>query len=214
MACRYLKLPLLTVFPGKYFRNHFISCLLWGACLPFLYSCHTEERVGNTAALAREMKAMKIKRVTPAQLSAAIYRLGEKIAAEASDSLETVLNAYPATDSLCKTPEDFTGIKALEKRYGIAIRLVHAKDTANPQLDPKEQSLLHAYLYNIRNNLPLSSNLQQLNDTLTLYQAPIASGHPWFSRCKDAAGPPLAIWHVLLSHKEVIRRLDPKQLEP
>ncbi len=182
--------------------------------LPFLVAvlfcgCYTDQRVDNSKGLAQEMRAMQIKRVTPSQLSNRIREQGDAIGTKASE----LLASHPDTSG-CSQPERLPALVELQETYGVTLRLLYAKDTADAALSPKEVALLQAYLYNSREHPVLSANLQALNDTLTLYQVPLAATHPWVSACAAARASPFVLWNITFNNKEVIRRIDADPLKP
>ncbi|MBU1822457.1 MAG: hypothetical protein KKG00_13235 [Bacteroidetes bacterium] len=178
-----------------------------------LLGCNTEERVGNTKELAQEMKAMQIKRVTDAQLVATVDEWGKQMASVAQKALEKEMAQNPAqAGTLCQNPASLPLIAALDKEYGVTIQLMGPEDVQNPALSAKERELLDAYLYNAENNLPQSDNVQKLNDTLLVYNAPVPAGSQISAECFKNQKVSFAVWRILFDKKMVIRKLDAKKL--
>jgi hypothetical protein len=178
-----------------------------------LLGCNTEERVGNTKELAQEMKAMKIKRVTDAQLVSTVDEWGKQMASVARKALEKELARNPAqAGTLCQNPGSLPLIAALDKEYGVKIQLMGPEDVKNTALSAKERELLDAYLYNAENNLPQSDNVQKLNDTLLVYNAPLPADSQISTECFKNQKVSFAVWRILFDKKMVIRKLDAKKL--
>ncbi len=175
--------------------------------------CNSEDRVGNTKELAQEMKTMQIKRVTNTQLIATLDEWGKQMTAVAQKSLEKELNQHPdQAAAICADLEKVPLIAALNREYSVQIELVGPADITNPKLSQKEQELIDAYLYNAENNLPQSDNVQKLNDTLFVYNAPVAATSPICKSCFENQKVPFAVWRVLFDKKAVIKKLDAKKL--
>ncbi len=178
-----------------------------------LLSCNTENRVGNTKELAQEMKAMQIKRVTDSQLVATVDEWGKQMASVAQKALEKELAQNPEqADSVCGNLGKIALVSALDKEYGVEIQLMGPEDVKNTALSAKERELLDAYLYNAENNLPQSDNVQKLNDTLLVYNAPVPASSRVASQCFENQKVSFAVWRILFDKKMVIRKLDAKKL--
>ncbi len=173
-------------------------------CVLLIYGCNANERVENTGALSSEIKSMKIKRITDAELTAALHTAGQKIAEEATRSVEK----DPALDESCYSPDSLSAIRSIKLRTSAEIGLLFAKDTSDSQLFAKETDLLKAYAYQAGTGTALEENLQKINDTLTIYYAPVDPGSILFKKCGEAAGSPFVLWRVVLNRKKVIQSLD------
>lgn len=183
-------------------------------CSLTLYGCNVDNRVGNTRELSREMKASQIKRVTESQLLSTVNEWGKQLADLAQKALEKELSQKPAKGAgLCDDLNQLPLIAALEKEYSVTIELVGAADLTNPQLTDKEKSLLEAYAYNAKNNLPPAENVQKLNDTLIVYNASLPTESSITKACYERQESPFAVWRILFDKKAVIRQLDARQLK-
>lgn len=179
-----------------------------------LLSCNTENRVGNTKELAQEMKATQIKRVTDAQLVSTVDEWGKQMASVAQRALEKELAQKPEeAGSVCSNMSSLPLIAALDKEYGVNIQLMGPEDVSNSALSAKERELLDAYLYNAENNLPQSDNVQKLNDTLLVYNAPVPTDSRICTECFEKQKVSFAVWRILFDKKTVIRKLDVKKLK-
>ena len=179
-----------------------------------LLGCNLDNRIGNSRELAREMKATQIKRITSAQLITLTDEWGKQIVKVSQKALGEALSKQPESNSqLCQQLDQVPVIKALEQEYGVDISLLGLADTSNATLQKKERELLAAYAYNAGSNLPQSDNIQQLNDTLYVYNAPLASDSPIATACFKEQKVPLAVWRVLFDKKEVVRKIDAKKLK-
>lgn len=168
-----------------------------------LYGCNTNERVENSGALSSEIKSMKIRRITDAELTSALHETGQKIAAAATGSLEKA----PALAENCGSPDSLRALGLVKPGTGAEISLLFAKDTSDSRLFPKETDLLKAYAYQARLGGGLEDNLQKINDTLTVYYSPVDPGSVLFTKCGEATGSPFALWRIVLNQKKVIQGL-------
>lgn len=171
-------------------------------------------RIENTKELNREIKASQIKRVTNTQLIYSADEWGKKISQIAEKSLKSELEKNAETaKALCKDLSGIPVIAALEKEYGVDVQLLGTADLKSTELAPKEREVLDAYLYSARAKAAASDNLQQLNDTLLVYNAPVSAGSIVCQKCMSGQDSTFAVWRLLFSKKEIIRKLDAKQLK-
>jgi len=176
-----------------------------------LTGCNTDNRIKQTAALKQEMSAAEIKRVTNPQLIATVDEWGKELVVSARKALETKLAQQPQqADDLCQDLRKVPLIADLDREYGVKIQLLGPADVSNQALAPKERELLDAYLYNAENNLPQSDNVQQLNDTLLLYNAPLPVESTICKTCFKDQQLAFAVWRVLFDKKAVIQKMDAK----
>ena len=176
-------------------------------------ACNTK-RLENTKELSREIKASQIVRVTNTQLIYTADEWGKKISKIVEKSLQKELETNPEkAGEICKNLSKIPLINALQKEYGVQIQLLGEKDTKNPDLNPKEKELLDAYLYSAKTKTTAGDNVQQLNDTLLVYNVPVAAENPICKTCMENQATPFALWRLLFNKKEIIRKLDVKKLK-
>lgn len=176
-------------------------------------ACNSK-RLENTKELSREIKASQIKRVTNTQLIYAADEWGKKISQITEKTLANELAKHPEkAGELCKNPGQIPVIAALQKEYGVHIELLGPEDLQNPTLDPKEKELFEAYLYSAKNKTSASDNVQQLSETLLVYNAPVSIEHPVCKICMTGKDLQFALWRLVFEKKEIIRKLDAKQLK-
>jgi len=178
-----------------------------------MFACNTR-RLENTKELTREIKASQIKRVTNTQLIYTADEWGKKISKIAEKSLQKELTQNPETaGEICKNLAQIPLIAALQKEYGVQVQLLGEPDLKNKDLFPKEKELLDAYLYSAKAKSEASDNVQQLNDTLLVYNVPVPPGNAICKSCMGTQETPFAVWRLLFDKKEIIRKLDAKQLK-
>ena len=178
----------------------------------FLASSCSPDRNQNTKELVQEMNDHKIKRVTNVQLTTTVDEWGKALVVTARKALTNELTKKAGDSTLC-TLESIPAIRRLEKQYAITIDLLKAQDVKNPALDPKERDLLGAYVYNAQNKMEQIDNVQKLNDTLFVYNSPVATDDIICKTCTDNAALPFVIWRIVFNKREVIRRINPKKLQ-
>ncbi|SKC15406.1 hypothetical protein [Dyadobacter psychrophilus] len=188
--------------------------LAFAALIVVMAGCDTGNRVENTKALSNEINASKIKRVTNTQLIYSADAWGKKIAKIAEKALSNELEKHPEkAGELCQNLAGIPVIGALEKEYGVKVELLDLTDLKNPELAPKERELLDAYLYSAKSKSVASDNLQQLSDTSLVYNAPIPAESLICKSCLPEDETPFAVWRLLFNKKDIIRKLDAKQLK-
>lgn len=188
--------------------------LAFAALTIMIAGCDTGNRVENTKALSNEINASKIKRVTNTQLIYSADAWGKKIAKIAEKALSNELKKHPEkAGDLCQNLAEVPIIAALEKEYGVKVELLDLTDLKNPDLAAKERELLDAYLYSAKNKSVASDNLQQLSDTSLVYNAPIPAESLICKSCLPKDETPFAVWRLLFNKKDIIRKLDAKQLK-
>ncbi len=179
--------------------------------LGILISCNSK-RIENTKELSREIKSTQIKRVTDTQLVYTMDEWGKKIKEIAQKSVEKELKANPDNaENICENLSDLVVLAALEKEYGVKIELLNDADINNNQFLPKEIEILKAYQYSAKNNPTTKDNIQKLNDSLYVYNAPVAADNIICSSCATSESPFL-LWRLLFDKKVIIRKLDAKQI--
>jgi hypothetical protein len=183
--------------------------------IPLILFCGcNSRRLENTKELSREIKASQIKRVTHTQLIYTADEWGKKIVKIAENTLIKELTTHPENAGLlCKDVTAIPLMAALEKEYGVQIELLTLSDLQNGIVTPKEKELREAYLYSAKNQSSAGDNIQQLNDTLLLYNSPVPKESQLIKLCGAQSNPPYALWRLLFDKKEIIRKLDAKQLK-
>ncbi|GAB3268093.1 hypothetical protein GCM10027347_37370 [Larkinella harenae] len=190
--------------------NRIFSLCVFFLGVGFFCSC-SPDRNQNTKELAQEMNDRKIKRVTDAQLTAAIDDWGKKLVETSRKALTSALDKKTVAPP-CSL-NDIPTIQKLEKQYAVNIDLLSARDTANATLDAKERELLAAYTYNAENKLEQSDNIQKLNDSLFVYNSPVPVTDVICKTCADNAALPFVTWRIIFKKREIIRRINPKKLQ-
>ncbi|QKZ11529.1 hypothetical protein [Spirosoma sp. KUDC1026] len=177
-----------------------------------LTACNPE-RVQYTSELKQEMSDMKIKKISNADLLETINTAGAKISTVMEDELTAALKetADPAKRvQLCQL-QNLPKTKAVAERYKLDINLLGAADVKNKALQPKEQQILDAYLYNAEQKLPQTPNIQQIDDTLFIYNQAVPAQSPICEVCFGKQQTPLAVWRLAFHKREVIRHMSASQ---
>ncbi len=188
--------------------NPFLSSILILLVLA-VGGCNTDNRINQSKALKEEMAGSKIKRVTDAQLVAAVDEWGKEMAVIIQKGLGKELAQHPDEAlKYCANLGHVPIIAAIENQYGVKIQLLGVLGPENPTLAPKERELLSAYVYNAEKDLPQFDNVQKLNDTLLVYNAPVPKSSPICKECFPDQKLPFAVWRVLFDKKEVIKKLQ------
>ena len=177
-----------------------------------LLACSIPDRVGDTKELVQEMKDNQIKRVTGGQLTEIVDNWGKRIVRDSERELVQNLAKKPGqTATVCQL-KNLPITDSLRELYAVEIRLFGAKDLKNPAISAKEQEILGAFMYNVQNNIPPVDNIQRLGDTAYVYNAAIETSSLVCQKCFDIKPVAFAVWSVVFSKREVIRRVDAKSL--
>jgi len=183
--------------------------LLTGLLVLGLAACNPE-RVQYTSELKQEMADMKIKKISNADLIETINTAGEKISTVMQEELTAALKQTtdPAQRALLCQLQNLPKTKAVAERYKLDIDLLGAADIKNKALKPKEQQILDAYLYNAEQKLPQTANIQQIDDTLFVYNQTVPTENPICEVCFGSQKTPLAVWRLAFHKREVIRHMN------
>jgi hypothetical protein len=138
----------------------------------------------DTSHVADEMKNIEVKRITPAQISSFANEWGTEI-----------------VDYLGKDKNNLKNIDSLSNLFKASIKKVDLNNISIGSIDKKEQQVLEAYQYSLKNNQPIVPNLQKLADgNIQLFTAPVA-------------GEKNQIWRIEFTKKEIIRKASIKEIK-
>lgn len=173
------------------------------------FGCSNVERL-DTTEVKEEMDGYKIKRVSPAQIMEQVETLGSQIALTLTRDFEKQMKdvSQERTEEICQL-NNMQVIDSLSKKYNLKIRLLGQPDIgSNNSLYAKEKEVLEAYADNAMRKLPLSNNIQTINESLFVYTAPIGANKGVGKLCfSDDSG--FAIWSIILPKSEVIKSIKP-----
>lgn len=196
----------------RVFRQNTCNMLRYTVLLAILFSiiaCNPD-RIQYTDKLKQEMADKKVKRLTNADLTEAVDSWGAQIVAIAEQEAAAKMATGVAPASICDL-HDLPKTQALAERYGMTISLLGATDVQNPKLAQKEREVLDAYLYNAEKNLPQSSNIQRIGDTLFVYNAAVPVGNALTQTCFGSQKQAMAVWRLAFPKNEIIRHIKPKK---
>jgi hypothetical protein len=138
----------------------------------------------DTSEAVKQIKQTEVKRITSAQVNTFANKWGGEIT--------EVLNSKSPKKAL---------IDSLSGAYKASIDTINLIQAFPKNLAPKELALYEAYKYSMQHNLPLEPNMQNLeNGDKILYNSPVA-----FSKN--------TLWRIVFSKKEVIKRVNIKELK-
>jgi hypothetical protein len=179
------------------------------ACL----ACGPIQRV-DTVEVKEVIGNLEIKRLTPAQITAQVETLGEKVVITITPAFENAMKSALKSQSLevCQL-KNIKLIDSLSSVYKIKVRLLGTADVLNKTLYDKEREVIDAYVYNAENKLPLTNNIQKIGDSLFVYSAPIAAETKICEQCFSSDDNKLAVWSIIFRKAEVIRKVDMKKMK-
>ncbi|GAB3504650.1 hypothetical protein [Emticicia fontis] len=186
------------------------SIWIIGLCLT-QFGCSNVERL-DTTEVKQEMEDYKIKRVSPAQIMEQVEILGSEIAVTLTNDFEKQMKdvSQARTEEICAL-KNMRVIDSLEKKYNLKIRLLGQPDIgSNNSLYPKEKEVLEAYADNAMRKQALGNNIQEIDEAIFVYTAPIGADKGVGKLCfSDDSG--FAIWSIVLNKSEVIKSIKPKK---
>lgn len=174
-------------------KNSLILFLfMLSACIPDM-----KERGYDTKKLSEEVKDRKIKKLTPAQINTWTYEKGQMMA----ELLNAELGKVPAEEKKA-IAQKLASLDSLQKTYKVQILLIDLKeqDLSN-RYKGKAKEVIDACIYQIESGQAIQANLQKLENQDFLFVT-------------AAETLPQHIWQINFSKKEVIRKIDPKELNP
>lgn len=175
------------------------------------FNCSNVERL-DTTEVKEEMEGYKIKRISPAQIMEQVEILGSGIAGTLTKDFEKQMKeaSQARTEEICQL-KNMQVIDSVSKKYNLKVRLLGQPDIgSNNSLYPKEKEVLEAYADNAMRKLPLSNNIQNIDDSLFVYTAPIGIDKGVGKLCfSDDSG--FAIWSIILKKSEVIKSIGSKK---
>lgn len=175
------------------------------------FGCSNVERL-DTTEVKEEMEGYKIKRISPAQIMEQVEILGSGIAATLTKDFEKQMKgvSQERTEEICQL-KNMQVIDSVSKKYNLKIRLLGQPDIgSNNTLYPKEKEVLEAYADNAMRKLPLSNNIQEIDNSLFVYTAPIGADKGVGKLCfSDNSG--FAIWSIILKKSEVVKSIKTKK---
>jgi hypothetical protein len=176
----------------------------------------------DTRGMAQEMRDRKVKHVTPSQLTTLADLWGGRIVGQLNADVIESLRSPRLIDSL-------------QTAYGARIQFESLGTLGRTGLDPKVQELYEAYRYTARQRQVPDPNVQKLQDgAQLLYSAPVVLTPKLGARWRtlpateqqpltrnfgfnptDTAGTGrfLGLWSVTFQRKELILRVDAKDLK-
>lgn len=160
-------------------------------------ACGNVERL-DTSQVKEMVKNDKIRKVSEADITTKVNELGATLADSLTNELAKTENCNWETNAL---------LNQLKKEYGLEIRLLGMPDTQNKTLLPKEAEILQAYAYNAENKLSIGSNVQKIDDARILYTTSIKKESGIAEKCFSDNTYYFAIWSIVFSKSEVIKRL-------
>ncbi|MFN3316423.1 MAG: hypothetical protein ACK40K_06400 [Raineya sp.] len=174
-------------------KNSLFVCLfLLSACVPDM-----KERGYDTKKLAQDVKDRKIKKLTPAQISNWVYERGVLMVKTLNAELATTTLPKQGTKNLMLKSQD-----SLQKAYNVQILLINLQDKSLAEnYKGKAKEVIEACIYQAESEQVIQPNLQKLENQDFLFTAP-------------AEKLPQHIWQISFPKKEVVKKIDQKELNP
>ena len=174
-------------------KNSSILLLLaLAACVPDM-----KERGYDTKKLSEEIKDRKIKKITPAQIDAWVY--------DRAMMMADILNAELSKTEIKQLQDKNGTLKtqdSLQKVYKAQILLIDLNEKGlTNQYKGKAKEVIEACIYQAEKGQAIQANLQKLENQ-----------DFFFTIAAEAL--PQHIWQINFSKKEVVKKIDQKELNP
>ncbi|MCG8310068.1 MAG: DUF3365 domain-containing protein [Cytophagales bacterium] len=203
----------------------------------FASSCTGDKKLNNEA-VRKEIENRKIKKITEAEIMTKVHEIGHSIALETKKTLSKNLRAALGHGGI-EHAIGFCNLNAmplidsLNRVFDAEIRRVTLKARNPDDLpDPVEKKILEAYAYQWQDSVPLSSNVQPVDENY-LFTKPILIDNALCLSCHGVLGEGLTeatngiikskypadratgyrigdfrgMWSILLSKKKVVQAM-------
>ena len=193
--------------PTSHLRRSVRTQTLGGLLLQFslmllLLACNGGLTDEQKKAFKEEYDQREVKRVTPGELTEAVYHQGNVIA----DTLQQLFSEKDRQDDLWHTSvitaEDEPLLDSLNRKYKVHIKWIGAEAAGDtPSMVPLEKQLLDAYLYDTENGREVRENVQKIDEKSFLFTQPVLLS-------PTTESPKLwGMWSITLLSKEIILAL-------
>jgi hypothetical protein len=175
--------------------------ILIGSAL-LLLACNGGLTDAQKKAFKEENEQREVKRVTPGELTDAVFEQGNTIA----DTLQQLFSIKEREDNLWRTSvitaEDEPVLDSLNQKYKVHIKWIGAEAAeGTPVVTPLEKQLLDAYLYDTENEQEMRKNVQKIDEKSYLFTQPVLLA-------ATTESPKLwGMWSILLLQREIILAL-------
>lgn len=175
--------------------------ILIGAAL-LLSACNGGLTDAQKKAFKEENEQREVKRVTPGELTQAVYDHGNAIA----DTLQQLFSKKDRQDNLWHTSvitaEDEPLLDSLNRKYKVHIKWIGAEAGSDtPVVVPMEKQLMDAYLYDTENGQEVRKNVQKIDERSYLFTQPVLLA-------ATTESPKLwGMWSITILQREIILAL-------
>jgi hypothetical protein len=171
-----------------------------------LLACNGGLTDAQKKAFKEEYDQREVKRITPGELTDAVFQQGNAIADTLQQLFlkENIQEKSWITSVL--TAEDEPWLDSLNRKYKVHIKWIGAEAAEDtPVVTPLEKQLLDAYLYDVENGQEVRKNVQKIDEQSFLFTQPVLS-----ETINSAAteSPELwGMWSIILLQREIILAL-------
>ena len=156
-----------------------------------------KERGYDTKKIAQDVKDRKIKKLTPAQINNWVYERGVLIANTLNAELTKMNIERKTSKGLVLKSQD-----SLQRAYKVNISLINLKENKLAEAyTGKAKEVIEACIYQAEKEEIIQPNLQKLENQDFLFTA-------------TAEKLPQHIWQISFPKKEVVKKIDQKELNP
>jgi hypothetical protein len=150
----------------------FIWILIGSALL--LLACNGGLTDAQKKAFKEENEQREVKRVTPGELTDAVFEQGNAIADTLQQLFSTEDTQVKGWHTSVITAEDEALLDSLNRKYKVHIKWIGAEAAEDtPVVTPLEKQLLDAYLYDTENGQEVRKNVQKIDEKSFLFTQPV-----------------------------------------
>ncbi len=176
--------------------------LLQYSLMLLLLACNGGLTDEQKKALKEEYDQREVKRVTPGELTDAIFEQGNAIA----DTLQQLFSTKEREDNLWHTSvitaEDEPLLDSLNRKYKVHIKWIGAETGSDtPVMMAMEKQLLDAYLFDTENGREVRKNVQKIDEKSFLFTQPVL-----LAATTDSSKL-WGMWSITLLQREIILAL-------
>jgi hypothetical protein len=207
MMSKLKKTRIINLFKiGYSLKGIFLSILAFG-----VFSACRQNPGADPGAVKEELREREIVHLTEGQIAGRAAEMGDSLLLRAQ--IDFLAELGKSKDSSCIPAWNRTAAM-MKNKFSTSIQRLPFSDQARKRLkNEKEIQLMDAYLYNHKNSLPVTPNLQKDGGKEFLFSKALILSDPACQKChsstsnspvKGLKGDTVALWMLRYSRKQVV----------
>jgi len=207
MMSKLKKTRIINLFKiGYSLKGIFLSILAFG-----VFSACRQNPGADPGAVKEELREREIVHLTEGQIAGRAAEMGDSLLLRAQ--IDFLAELGKSKDSSCIPAWNRTAAM-MKNKFSTSIQRLPFSDQARKRLkNEKEIQLMDAYLYNHKNSLPVTPNLQKDGGKEFLFSKALILSDPTCQKChsstsnspvKGLKGDTVALWMLRYSRKQVV----------